>query len=125
MATSPRSSAAGWAKGAGVAITSTITLTLPAAIPVLHCRRHFPAMCIALYNVAMTETATIRVSRETRDLLADQARGRGISIASLVSEIAMERHQEAVFRGERDATEADQRSREAQAELDDWDETIA
>lgn len=82
-------------------------------------------MCIALYNVDMTETATIRVSRETRDLLADQARGRGISIASLVSEIAMERHQEAVFRGERDATEADQRSREAQAELDDWDETIA
>jgi len=38
-----------------------------------------------------SETATIRVSRPVRDLLAAQARRRGISLAALLAEVAHER----------------------------------
>ena len=51
----------------------------------------------------MSETATIRVTRDTRDLLAEQARARGVSLAALLGEIARERETEAIWESERQA----------------------
>lgn len=53
------------------------------------------------------DTATIRVSRATRDQLAVQARERGLSLAALLAEIAREREREVIWRSERDATRSD------------------
>jgi hypothetical protein len=53
------------------------------------------------------DTATIRVSRTTRDLLATQARERGLSLAALLAEVARERELEAIWRSERDASRSD------------------
>lgn len=53
------------------------------------------------------ETATIRVGRETRDLLAADARRRGLSLAASLAEIASERQAEAGWRSERDASRLD------------------
>jgi len=71
-----------------------------------------------------TETSTIRVSRATRDLLAHQARERGVSVAALLAEIAHERRREAIWRSEREAERVDARNAEAQAELREWDATL-
>ena len=71
-----------------------------------------------------TETSTIRVSRATRDLLAAQARARGLSLAALVAEIAEERHREAIWRSEYQANQIDRENAEAQAELHEWEGTL-
>lgn len=71
-----------------------------------------------------TDTSTIRVTRATRDLLAEQARERGISLAALLSEIAIDRRREAIWRSEREAGHADARSRAARSEATDWDATL-
>lgn len=71
------------------------------------------------------DTATIRVTRRTRDLLADQAREQGVSLASLLAEVAREREAEAIWRSERNATRADaQRSGVADEERA-WQATLA
>jgi hypothetical protein len=54
-----------------------------------------------------TDTATIRVARSTRDLLATQAKDRGVSLASLLAEIASERQTAAIWHSERAASRAD------------------
>jgi hypothetical protein len=71
-----------------------------------------------------TDTATIRVSRETRDRLAAQARERGISLSSMLSVWAQQVDRERVFRAERDATRRDQGKATATAEERDWEETL-
>jgi hypothetical protein len=71
-----------------------------------------------------TNTTTIRVSVQTRDRLAAQARERGISLAALLTELARHVEHEAIFRGERDATRADAAIQAAQKEDHDWDDTI-
>lgn len=48
-------------------------------------------------NDIETDTATIRVTRRTRDLLSEQARERGVSLASLLGEIARELEAEAIW----------------------------
>ena len=68
----------------------------------------------------MAETATIRVTRETRDLLAQQARARGLSLSAMLAELAREGARDAALRSERDATRADAR-REVRAEERDWE----
>jgi hypothetical protein len=70
------------------------------------------------------ETATIRVTRATRDLLAEQARERGVSLAALLAEIADERRREAIWRSEREANRVDARNPDAQAEVRDWEATL-
>lgn len=70
------------------------------------------------------KTSTIRVSSATRDILADQARERGISLAAFVGEIAEERRREAIWRSERDAARIDERNADAQGELQDWEDTL-
>lgn len=53
------------------------------------------------------ETATIRVTRETRDLLARQASERGVSLSAMLDDLAHDVAREAIFRAERDASRAD------------------
>lgn len=71
-----------------------------------------------------SETATIRVTRKTRDLLAEQASERGLSLAALLAEIADERRRDAIWRSEREANRVDARSSDAQAEVRDWEATL-
>lgn len=71
-----------------------------------------------------TETATIRVSRETRDLFAEQARERGVSLSAMLSDLAHDVAREAIFRAERDATRADARVAAVKAEDREWEATL-
>jgi len=66
------------------------------------------------------ETATIRVSRETRDLLAEQARKRGIPLAALLGEIARQADRQEMFRAEREASRRDAGEPSARAEEREW-----
>lgn len=69
-------------------------------------------------------TSTIRVSRTTRDLLADQARERGVSLAALLGEIAEERRRAAIWRSEREASRVDSQNPDAQREIREWESTL-
>ncbi|MEJ7832830.1 MAG: hypothetical protein WKF79_07955 [Nocardioides sp.] len=71
-----------------------------------------------------TETSTIRVTRATRDLLAEQARERGVSVAALVAELAEHRRREAAWRSEHEANRVDEQSPASQAELREWEGTL-
>jgi hypothetical protein len=70
------------------------------------------------------ETATIRVTRRTRDLLAEQAHERGISLALLLAEVAREQEMEAIWRSERDAGRLDARSRAVAVEDRVWETAL-
>jgi len=69
-------------------------------------------------------TATIRVARGTRDLLAEQARARGMSLAALLAEIAREQELEVIFESERQATLADAQNPAALEEMRLWETTL-
>lgn len=69
-------------------------------------------------------TSTIRVTRATRDLLADQARERGVSLAGLLADIAETRRREAIWHSEREASRIDSRNPNAQSEIRDWESTL-
>lgn len=64
------------------------------------------------------------MTRATRDLLAEQARERGISLAVLLAEIAEERRREAIWRSEREASRIDAENADAQTELNEWEDTL-
>jgi predicted DNA-binding ribbon-helix-helix protein len=70
------------------------------------------------------QTSTIRVTRATRDLLAEQARERGVSLAALLAEIADERRRDAVWRSEREASRIDAQNADAQDEVREWEATL-
>jgi predicted DNA-binding ribbon-helix-helix protein len=70
------------------------------------------------------DTATIRVARGTRDLLAEQARARGMSLAALLAEIAREQELEVIFESERQATLADAQNPAALEEMRLWETTL-
>ena len=72
-----------------------------------------------------TDTATIRVARSTRDLLATQAQDRGVSLASLLAEIASERQTAAVWRSERAANRADAENADVADEDRAWEAVLA
>jgi len=71
-----------------------------------------------------TSTTTIRVSIQTRDRLAAQARERGISISALLTELASRAERQAIFRAERDATHADAASHAVREEDREWEDTV-
>jgi hypothetical protein len=71
------------------------------------------------------DTATIRVTRRTRDLLAEQARERGMSLASLLAELAREREAEGIWRSERDATRIDAKRPEVAEEEQGWGAAVS
>jgi len=70
------------------------------------------------------ETATIRVTRETRDLLAGQARERGLSLSAMLSELARDVARDAVFRSEREAARADASDRDARDDERAWEPAL-
>lgn len=69
----------------------------------------------------MAETATIRVTRETRDLLSQIAQEHGVSVSALVTEWALLIERREAFRSEREATLADASNPEAMAEQRLWE----
>jgi hypothetical protein len=71
------------------------------------------------------ETATIRVTRETRDLLAEQAHERGISLSAMLTDLAYRIKREAIFRAEREAVRRDAMTTEVRAEERDWEAILA
>lgn len=60
----------------------------------------------------------------TRDLLAQQARERGISVSSMVTEIARQARRDAIFRAEREAVLRDADAADVESEEQDWEETL-
>jgi hypothetical protein len=71
-----------------------------------------------------TDTATIRVTRDTRDLLAEQARARGMSLAALLAEIAREQEIEEAFESERQARLAEAGDPAVEEEMRLWETTL-
>lgn len=71
-----------------------------------------------------TPTATIRVTRETRDILAREAKERGVSLSALLAHLARDVDRDAVFRSEREATRADVSNRDAVEEMREWEATL-
>lgn len=69
-------------------------------------------------------TATIRVPKETRDLLAEQARARGLSISSMLTEMARHAQRDAIFQSERDAVRRDAGMADARVEDQEWEATL-
>jgi hypothetical protein len=70
------------------------------------------------------DTATIRVARETRDRLAEQAHQRGVSISALLAQIAREQELEAIYESERQAILADAQNPEVLEEMRLWESTL-
>lgn len=70
-----------------------------------------------------TPTTTIRVTVDTRDRLAAQARERGVSISSLLSDLAARGERDAIFAAERDAERAEANDAAAQDDSRAWDDT--
>ncbi len=68
-----------------------------------------------------TETATIRVPRRTRNLFVDQARARGVSVSSLLVELAERSAREEAFRAEGDAQRRDTARTNVHTEEREWD----
>jgi hypothetical protein len=69
-------------------------------------------------------TATIRVTRQTRDELARQARARGTSLSSFLADIAAERRRSNALESELAAQLVDRSNPDVAEELADWDETL-
>ena len=72
-----------------------------------------------------TETTTVRVSLRTRDRLAAQALNRGVSISTLLEELAAGADREAIFRTEREATRAESGNPAVREEAGDWADVAA
>jgi hypothetical protein len=90
---------------------------------------HVNEKVAALRSAAMASpTATIRISRETRDRLAVLAKERGISLSALITAWAQrastEAEREAAYRSEREAAKADAENPEVQAEDRLWEATL-
>lgn len=70
------------------------------------------------------DTATIRVARTTRDLLAQLAQERGVSLAALVGKLARELEVDAIFESERQARRAEADDPAAKEEMGLWEATL-
>ena len=74
--------------------------------------------------VGVTDTATIRVSRATRDRLASRARERGVSLSSLLTEFARRAERADALRSEREATRVDAANADVAAEEQEWEAVL-
>lgn len=70
----------------------------------------------------MTETATIRVTVETRDLLAREAADQGISVSKLLAEYATRTHIHRIYADERESWARALKDPAFSAEISEWDE---
>lgn len=78
------------------------------------------------YPVSMaTDTATIRVTRRTRDLLARQAQARGVSLAAMLEQLARDAARDAMLDSEREAARTDALNGLAVEEQSAWETTLA
>jgi post-segregation antitoxin (ccd killing protein) len=71
-----------------------------------------------------SDTATIRVPRQTRDRLAARARDRGVSLSALLTELAENAERADAYRSEREATRAEVDDPVALAEYRLWEGTL-
>lgn len=85
--------------------------------------RRRQSLALVLGDMA-SETATIRVSRATRDRLAARARERGVSLSALLTEFAERAERADAYRSEREATKADAANPAALAEEKLWEATL-
>lgn len=69
----------------------------------------------------MVATTTIRVPRETRDLLAACARRQGVSLSSLLTELACRIERADALRSERAASQADAGRHAMAVEAREWE----
>jgi hypothetical protein len=76
------------------------------------------------YSDMASDTATIRVSRDTRDRLAARAQERGVSVASLLTEFARRAERADALRSEREATRVEGDSRDSLAEERLWESVL-
>lgn len=74
--------------------------------------------------MAPAQTATIRVTRQTRDLLAAQARERGMSLSAMLDEVARSAAREELLRSEREAARADAADRAVRDDERAWDAAV-
>src|SRR3954447_12491902 len=80
---------------------------------------------LALISGAMpSDTATIRVPRQTRDRLAAWAHDRGVSLSALLTELAERAERADAYRSEREATLAEVDDPVAMAEYRLWEGTL-
>jgi post-segregation antitoxin (ccd killing protein) len=77
-----------------------------------------------LFGDMPSETATIRVPRQTRDRLAARARERGVSLSALLTELAENAERADAYRSEREATLAEVNDPVALAEYRLWEGTL-
>jgi uncharacterized protein (DUF1778 family) len=70
-------------------------------------------------------TTTIRVTRQTRDLLAEQAREQGMSLSAMLEDMAREAARQMVLRSEREAARADASDRGARVDERAWETALA
>lgn len=71
-----------------------------------------------------SDTATIRVPRQTRDRLAVRAKERGISLSALLTDLAERAERDDAYRSEREATRAEMNDPVALAEYRLWEGTL-
>lgn len=71
-----------------------------------------------------SDTATIRVPRQTRDRLAERARARGVSLSALLTQLADDAWRADAYRSEREATRAELDDPVAMAEYRLWEGTL-
>lgn len=71
-----------------------------------------------------TETATIRVTRETRDRLAEEASRRHLSLSAMLAEFAARLERSAILRTEREASRSDAKSPRVRAEDEEWERVL-
>jgi predicted DNA-binding protein len=72
----------------------------------------------------VSETATIRVPKDTRDRLLAVAERRGVSVSKLVTELAAREHVHAIYDAEREAWSLALSDPDFAEELRDWDEAL-
>ncbi len=70
------------------------------------------------------DTATIRVPRPVRDSLARSARDRGMSVATLIADVAERLERDSMLRSEREATLRDAGSAAVAGEERDWEQAL-
>ncbi len=71
------------------------------------------------------DTATIRVPRPVRDSLARSARDRGMSVATLIADLAERLERDSMLSSEREATLRDAGSAAVADEERDWEQALA
>jgi len=74
--------------------------------------------------MTVSQTATIRVPAETRDMLAEIAKWRGISLSAYLTALTKKEWREEMLASVRETALLDAQNPAAAAEYELWDETV-